>query len=430
MDRSPAFENFMNKMATMQGQGKPKMSATSMKIGSGGLESRVANNEKKITILKNIFKVQRQEIGEKITPKVSNLEQSLLETTNILGEITQKLQLDYSQRLEEQKNLFDQQRRDNLDKKREDKEEKLETVKKSKISKKLASVISKPFGNIFDKLLNLAGILGGGILGTNFLKRLNDPEFLKRIEGIFNWTTENWKAIAVGAGILGTILAAGAIANFISGASLVFGLLTNPVFLAVAGVIALSFLMKAGDRAKQDLTNKTLTELAKEKNILDDNLQKEIDTVSDLQRIDKPFNVLNDVLGDSGTGSGNFMFDPGFGLGNYTQTESVGDAMFGNLLRRIFSKKDNNEGLDIIPNANLVQLVRDKDELRKLFIEKGGETFIELPDIDLTDVPINKIGGLSGDAATSVPKISSVNFGNSYMTETPELFGFASVIYD
>ena len=114
MDKSPAYENFMNKMATMRGQGKPKMSATTMKIGSGGLESRVANNEKKITILKNIFKAQRQEIGEKITPKVSNLEQSLLETTNILGEITQKLQLDFSQRLEEQKNLFDQQRKDNL----------------------------------------------------------------------------------------------------------------------------------------------------------------------------------------------------------------------------------------------------------------------------------------------------------------------------
>ena len=176
MDRSPALENFMNKMATMQGQGKPKMSAASMKIGSGGLESRVANNEKKITILKNIFKAQRKEIGEKITPKVSNLEQSLLETTNILGEITQKLQLDFSQRLEEQKNLFDQQRKDNLDKKRDDKEEKLETVKKSKISKKLASVVSKPFGNIFDKLINLAGILGTGILGTNFLKRLNNHE--------------------------------------------------------------------------------------------------------------------------------------------------------------------------------------------------------------------------------------------------------------
>ena len=83
-----------------------------------------------------------------------------------------------------------------------------------------------------------------------------------------------------------------------------------------------------------------------------------------------------------------------------------------------------------MPNANLVQLVRDKEELKKLFIEKGGETFIELPDIDLTDTPINKIGGTSGDAATGVERISSTNFGNSYMTETPELFGFASVIYD
>ena len=421
MDRSPAFENFMNKMATMQGQGKPKMSATSMKIGSGGLESRVANNEKKITILKNIFKVQRQEIGEKITPKVSNLEQSLLETTNILGEITQKLQLDYSQRLEEQKNLFDQQRKDNLDKKRDDKEEKLETVKKSKITKKLASVISKPFGNIFDKLLNLAGILGGGILGTNFLKRLNNPEFLKRIEGIFNWTTENWKAIAIGAGVIGTILAAGAIANFISGASLVFGILTNPIFLAVVGVIAASYLFKKSSEAKKELTREGLTKFAEE-NDLDVNKDL-IDLTSDFQLADIPFErsgLNTDLIS-------------GFDTGTFNQS-SFGNRMLDyygltQIIPNLF-RNNNNEEEQIIPNANLVQLVRDKDELRKLFIEKGGETFIELPDIDLTDVPINKIGAVSGDAATSVPKISSVNFGNSYMTETPELFGFASVIYD
>lgn len=421
MDRSPAFENFMNKMATMQGQGKPKMSATSMKIGSGGLESRVANNEKKITILKNIFKVQRQEIGEKITPKVSNLEQSLLETTNILGEITQKLQLDYSQRLEEQKNLFDQQRKDNLDKKRDDKEEKLETVKKSKITKKLASVISKPFGNIFDKLLNLAGILGGGILGTNFLKRLNDPEFLKRIEGIFNWTTENWKAIAIGAGVIGTILAAGAIANFISGASLVFGILTNPIFLAVVGVIAASYLFKKSSEAKKELTKEGLTGFAEENNLeVNEGL---IDLTSQFQLTDIPQER-----------SGAFVSPfPGFNPTVFSQP-SFGNRMLDyygltQIIPNLF-RNNNNEEEQIIPNANLVQLVRDKEELKKLFIEKGGETFIELPDIDLTDVPINKIGGLSGDAATSVPKISSVNFGNSYMTETPELFGFASVIYD
>ena len=420
MDRSPAFENFMNKMATMQGQGKPKMSATSMKIGSGGLESRVANNEKKITILKNIFKVQRQEIGEKITPKVSNLEQSLLETTNILGEITQKLQLDYSQRLEEQKNLFDQQRRDNLDKKRDDKEEKLETVKKSKITKKLASVISKPFGNIFDKLLNLTGILGGGILGTNFLKRLNNPEFLKRIEGIFNWTTENWKAIAIGAGVIGTILAAGAIANFISGASLVFGILTNPIFLAVVGVIAASYLFKKSSEAKKELTREGLTGFAEENNL--EVNEKLIDLTSEFQLTDIPQIRSGDNVSPFSGFNPTIFSQPSFG------NRMLDYFALTNIIPNLF--RNNNEEEQIIPNANLVQLVRDKDELRKLFVEKGGETFIELPDIDLTDVPINKIGGLSGDAATSVPKISSVNFGNSYMTETPELFGFASVIYD
>ena len=101
MDKSPAYENFMNKMASMQGQGKPKMSATTMKIGSGSLEKRVANNETKITLLKKIFKAQKQEIGEKITPKVNTLEQSLIETTNILGVISQKLQVDISQRIQD-----------------------------------------------------------------------------------------------------------------------------------------------------------------------------------------------------------------------------------------------------------------------------------------------------------------------------------------
>ena len=114
MDKSPAYENFMNKMASMQGQGKPKMSATTMKIGSGSLEKRVANNETKISILKNIFKAQRQEIGEKITPKVNTLEESLINTTQILGVISEKLQLDMDQRLKAQKDAFENQRKLNL----------------------------------------------------------------------------------------------------------------------------------------------------------------------------------------------------------------------------------------------------------------------------------------------------------------------------
>ena len=118
MDKSsPVYENFAKKMDAMSG--KPKINRQTIKFGSGmGLEQRVGNNEKKITLLKNIFKAQKQEIGEKITPKVSNLELSLNETTGILVAITDKLSMDMSQRLRDQKALFDAQRKQNLDEKK------------------------------------------------------------------------------------------------------------------------------------------------------------------------------------------------------------------------------------------------------------------------------------------------------------------------
>ena len=76
MDKSsPVYENFAKKMNAMSG--KPKLNRQSIKFGGGmGLETRVGNNERKITLLKNIFNAQKTEIGEKITPKVSNLELS------------------------------------------------------------------------------------------------------------------------------------------------------------------------------------------------------------------------------------------------------------------------------------------------------------------------------------------------------------------
>ena len=119
MDKSsPVYENFAKKMEAMRGG--PKISRSTMKIGGGmGLEGRVANNEKKITILKNIFKTQREEIGEKITPRVSNLELTLNETSDILNTITEKISMDMSQRLRDQKARFDEQRKQNLEDKKE-----------------------------------------------------------------------------------------------------------------------------------------------------------------------------------------------------------------------------------------------------------------------------------------------------------------------
>ena len=96
-------------------RGKPKINRSTMKIGGGlGLEGRVANNEKRSQYLKIYSKHRDKEIGEKITPKVNTLELSLNETSEILGVITEKLSLDMSQRLADQKALFDAQRKKNI----------------------------------------------------------------------------------------------------------------------------------------------------------------------------------------------------------------------------------------------------------------------------------------------------------------------------
>ena len=85
MDKSsPVYENFAKKMDAMSG--KPKINRQTIKFGSGmGLEQRVGNNEKKITLLKNIFKAQKIDIGDKIAPTTPPLQTTLEETNEIFN---------------------------------------------------------------------------------------------------------------------------------------------------------------------------------------------------------------------------------------------------------------------------------------------------------------------------------------------------------
>ena len=183
MDKSsPVFENFENKMAAMSG--RPKINRSTFKIGAGGLEGRVANNEKKITTLKNIFKAQRVEIGEKITPKVNVLEDSLINTNLILADVARQLEKDFSNRIKTEKLLLSKERQDKLDRKREDKEGRIETKKIGKIATSIGSTIVKPFSSILDKLLNFGKLFLAGVGVNAALTWLMDPKNMERFKGI------------------------------------------------------------------------------------------------------------------------------------------------------------------------------------------------------------------------------------------------------
>ena len=230
MDKSsPVFENFENKMAAMSG--RPKINRSTFKIGAGGLEGRVANNEKKITTLKNIFKAQRVEIGEKITPKVNVLEESLINTNLILADVARQLEKDFSNRIKTEKLLLSKERQDKLDRKREDKEGRIETKKIGKIATSIGSTIVKPFQSIFDKLLQFGKLFLAGVGVNAALTWLMDPKNMERFKGILK-AIQDKPLVALGAlggtlfiinkAISGTF---GALKNFLG---TIFKFLKNP----------------------------------------------------------------------------------------------------------------------------------------------------------------------------------------------------------
>ena len=416
MDKSPAYENFMNKMASMQGQGKPKMSATTMKIGSGSLEKRVANNETKITLLKKIFKAQKQEIGEKITPKVNTLEQSLIETTNILGVISQKLQVDISQRIQDQKDAFENQRKLNLLDKRNKKEEDIEAKKKVKKVSALGKAVMKPFANIFDKIAELGMILGTGILGTNLIRALQDEDFQKKLKGIYDWTTKNWKTLAIAGGVLVALDIGFKLFGAFKVLKFAFGILTAPVLLKALAIAAFAFAAFKIVEAAQE-NQKIMNE-----NFREQKVEMQGRPLDEIQQYNFD-QALNQGLSDTPTT---------FGAGSITGTYTP--AYIG--------KRDSN--FDIFAEYGAIPFGLDKKNFDDFIINKLNleEKYKQLVADKVIDVEVIDNGtiDLSNNnqirqykennlPANEINTISSMNGGNPYMEQVPELFGFADLVY-
>ena len=416
MDKSPAYENFMNKMAAMQGQGKPKMSATTMKIGSGGLEKRVANNETKITLLKKIFKAQKQEIGEKITPKVNTLEQSLIETTNILGVISQKLQVDISQRIQDQKDALENQRKLNLLDKRNKKEEDIEAKKKVKKVSALGKAVMKPFGNIFDKIAELGMILGTGILGTNLIRALQDEDFQKKLKSIFDWTTKNWKTLAIAGGVLVALDIGFKLFGAFKVLKFAFGILTAPVLLKALAIAAFAYAaFKIVEAAQEN------------QKIMNENFRE--------QKVEMQGRPLDEIQ--------QYNFDQALNQGLSDQPTTFGaGSITGMYTPAYIGKRDSN--FDIFAEYGAIPFGLDKKNFDDFIINKLNleEKYKQLVADKVIDVEVIDNGtiDLSNNnqirqykennlPANEINTISSMNGGNPYMEQVPELFGFADLVY-
>ena len=147
--------------------------------------------------------------GASVDPKYlkkegAPLEQTLVETNNILVEIQKQLSADFAYRIAKEDEETKKIRAASDKKKREEAEKGAEGVKK--VASAIGGVADKvlaPAKSIFDKILGFLSAVVTGFIVDKALTWLSKDENRAKIDGVFNFVKDNWKWIL---GIIGGVL--------------------------------------------------------------------------------------------------------------------------------------------------------------------------------------------------------------------------------
>ena len=385
-ESSPVYENFMNKMSAM-GSGRPKINRTTFNIGANVLERRVANNSRKITIIKSILKNQKIDIGEKLTTpepdKTSEVSKELASINSTLVSIGNILSTDFANRIAIEKGQSQLLKAEKQRRRRSLAESGIESVKKiGKGLGKITSPIREGGSNIL-KALSLLGLGVAGNIAFDFLKSDFGQE---KIGEFFTFLKDNWKWM------LGTIIGVGgalALGGLISGIKaigLALAFLKSPLVLAALGIaFALALGYKFGKPAfdaKVEAADKSVKKLKEEG--LDQGTAEILTNLGSIKDVDGK-RVLE-------------------GYGPPTTTNIPGDIGGNAGVGMVFSGIDGNV---YIPPTNINK--------------KPKITEITLPIEKLTGR--NKIVNPDLPTTTDVPYVTSINLENEYMKKTPKIHG-------
>ena len=160
-------------------------------LSGTGLESRVAANEKKITMLKRIVKIHQNPFGGG----------PLEEVSRILEDIGNALALDFGNRIAQRENEIANLKASAESKKRGGIESGLEAVNKisTKVNNAFGAVLS-PAKGILDKIMGFFGNLAAGFLADKALTWLSNNQ--ETVTGFFKFLQDHGKKILIGLGVL------------------------------------------------------------------------------------------------------------------------------------------------------------------------------------------------------------------------------------
>jgi hypothetical protein len=152
------------------------------------LEKRVDSNEKKISTIKRILQIRKDD-------------QSLVEINSILQDIGNALALDFSNRITQKQDEISNLRSSAESKRRDGIESGLESV--NKISAKVGnafSAVTAPAKNILDKIVGFFGNLAAGFVADKAFKWLANNK--EAVTGFFKFLADHGQKLLIGLGVL------------------------------------------------------------------------------------------------------------------------------------------------------------------------------------------------------------------------------------
>lgn len=194
--------------------------------------------------LREFQKAQKKLNAAKLMNKnAKGTEKILMQSNMILADIARIISTDLAIEQEKEKEQIDKIREEKNKGKVSKDEKSIESTSKKVASglKKTSMKALQPVVGMFDKLKNLAGVLGIGILGNAAFEFIKDPENSEKIGKFFGFIQKNAKFILAGMGILAALPLISTIGGVIGAIKIAFSglafVMANPVILGAIALI-------------------------------------------------------------------------------------------------------------------------------------------------------------------------------------------------
>ena len=166
---------------------------------SNNIEGRVTANEKKITLLKNVVKLRKQNVDKQLKPeaeqdKSQQMGSPLLESLQSIASTVDSIRDTLIKQQDNDKSVAESMRREKEEDERQGQEKGLESSKPN-ILQKVGDTVMKPVMGLFGRIFNFLKTLFLGKILMNFIDWFSNPANQGKIQTLVRFVKDWWPAL-------------------------------------------------------------------------------------------------------------------------------------------------------------------------------------------------------------------------------------------